>query len=708
MRQTLHSLSLSLITTVILIGLSSLSRPTLAQAYSKEDIAIKAAFGDADLQSLRKKMERIRSHDYSRKLPDSNFLSEVQFVKPGELCVDLWGGCNGKKNSYKEYLEFKLNLMDAGKELNSVQDSMNKYLNTIKNDRSSGGDEVSKDVNRMFDTYRSNVSTDLEKRGFKKVFGVDLALGDPGSVLIGGLQSSVNFLGSRIKFGIDLAPAVSEVYMLSLSKGAISPSDLLSNKDQVRGATSSKMSPKDLNKIVPLLSTMHGLIPEIFKEFLENKNDIRKIDLSGQALALSQVVKEFGEIDDLNLLVPSTIKSIAEIQKKMEHIKQLDESLKILTEYQALSSDDEFFIKTDRLSAVLDIAFESSSIIKDIMEVSKLSNSPAGKKFLERLGTWQTIATSTKKAAFDEGLNFLRDEELSRSYRQLQNHEQQMQVSVDRYQQYIDSASFLIGNYIDATNAPNNNNSAPASAFQNHLTATTSGTSSHIGSASYSFRIPNQPIQTESQSRNFASRGTRESIQRANEYTNGQIVKAPLDIGLTWNQDTKLDLDSHLVTPNGEHIYFSERGKLNEAPNAFLYRDSIPNGGLKGAEQTRITQFQDGQYRFYVYNYSDATGEEAARIAGPNGLSNSGATVKLYEGGAPLTDVPNNPAVFDLNNPNVQKVGSPYPGNSTFNVPANQPGNAWYVFRLDTRTGILTRVDRLGNAPDSRSVPSVR
>ena len=232
--------------------------------------------------------------------------------------------------------------------------------------------------------------------------------------------------------------------------------------------------------------------------------------------------------------------------------------------------------------------------------------------------------------------------------------------------------------------------------------------SSHIGSASCSFKSPNQAIQDEALVQTIASRSRGQSPQQANQYTNGQIVKVPLDIGLSWNQSTKLDLDSHLVTPNSEHIYFSKRGNLNESPNAFLYRDSIPDGGLKGAEQTRITQFQNGEYRFYVYNFSDSSGSAAAQAAGPNGLSNSGATVKLYEGGATLTNVPNDSNLFDLNDPNVQRVGNPYPGNSTFTVPTNQPGNTWYVFKLNTKTGILYRVDRLGNSPNSIGVPNVR
>jgi hypothetical protein len=179
--------------------------------------------------------------------------------------------------------------------------------------------------------------------------------------------------------------------------------------------------------------------------------------------------------------------------------------------------------------------------------------------------------------------------------------------------------------------------------------------------------------------------------EKRSEYTDGTIVKAPIDIGLTWNQFTNLDLDSHTVTPNGEHVYFSERGSLTQAPFTFLYRDSIPAGGIKGAEQTRITQFQDGTYRFYIYNYSDQ------QNLAPAGLSNSAAKVQIFQGGAPLTDIPNDPNTFNLNDPTLQKVGQPYPGENTFNVPTGQSGNTWYVFKLDTRTGILTKVNRFGN-----------
>jgi Lipase (class 3) len=193
-----------------------------------------------------------------------------------------------------------------------------------------------------------------------------------------------------------------------------------------------------------------------------------------------------------------------------------------------------------------------------------------------------------------------------------------------------------------------------------------------------------------------------ENLQQKSQYTDGTIVKAPIDIGLEWNQSTKLDLDSHTVTPSGDHVYFSQRGSLTNAPNTFLYRDSIPAAGKLGAEQTRITTFQEGDYRFYIYNFSDQ------QNLAPAGLSNSSAKVQLFQGGGLLSDIPNDPNVFDLNDPKLQKVGQPYPGTNTFNVPTGQSGNAWYVFKLNTRTGILNRVDRFSNVDSSSNVPKFK
>jgi pimeloyl-ACP methyl ester carboxylesterase len=246
----------------------------------------------------------------------------------------------------------------------------------------------------------------------------------------------------------------------------------------------------------------------------------------------------------------------------------------------------------------------------------------------------------------------------------------------------------------------------PTDVMLSGLTGITQTGSSPIGSASNHFPITtytqfkaaDRPVQDE------LDRGQFRPIneQEKNTYTNGTIVKAPLDIGLTWNQSTKLDLDSHTVTPSGDHVYFSQRGSLNNTPNTFLYRDSIPAAGQLGAEQTRITKFQEGEYRFYIYNFSDQ------QNLAPAGLSNSSAKVQLFQGGGLLSDIPNDPNVFNLNDPKLQNVGQPYPGTNTFNVPTGQSGNAWYVFKLNTRTGILNRVDRFSNVDSSSNIPKFK
>ncbi len=226
----------------------------------------------------------------------------------------------------------------------------------------------------------------------------------------------------------------------------------------------------------------------------------------------------------------------------------------------------------------------------------------------------------------------------------------------------------------------------------------TSQGSSHITSANcYISRAPDENLYFDKIRDSLP-----EAPEQKSQYTDGTIVRAPIDIGLTWNQSTNLDLDSHTVTPNGDHVYFDARGSLTQSPNTFLYRDSIPAIGRLGAEQTRITAFQDGTYRFYIYNFSDQ------QNLAPSGLSNSAAKVEIFQDGKPLTDIPNDPNVFDANDPKVQQVGQPYPGQNTFNVPTGQSGNTWYVFKLNTRTGILNRVDRFGNVDSSVNVPKFR
>jgi hypothetical protein len=269
---------------------------------------------------------------------------------------------------------------------------------------------------------------------------------------------------------------------------------------------------------------------------------------------------------------------------------------------------------------------------------------------------------------------------------------------------YEDKIKSILDEKITSINADN---------FNLYNSCITQASASHITSSSCFMRPKDSS--TAFASTNIFDKGNSIAKIRTEQekgiYTNGIIVNAPLDITLTWNYSTQLDLDSHLVTPNESHVYFNNRGSLDMPPNAFLYRDSIPDPSIKltngasriGAEQTRITTFNPGEYRFYVHNFSESLGTVSSK---GNNISTSGAKVNIFEGGKPLSNQPNDPKSFDFNNESYQNVGNPYK-DGDFSVPINQSGNTWYVFKLNTRTGILTPVNSSGNQT-TINVPTVR
>jgi hypothetical protein len=257
------------------------------------------------------------------------------------------------------------------------------------------------------------------------------------------------------------------------------------------------------------------------------------------------------------------------------------------------------------------------------------------------------------------------------------------------------------------------NSWSQVSIMQNQLTAITQGGSSHIGSAAYF--IGRSPVQDSVREQQYS--GARiPNLQQRSEYTDGFILQPPVDVVLTWNQNTKLDLDSHLTGPPASadqnnpvrfHTYWNARGSLDGTPNALLYRDTIPDPDInlsrseqarQGPEQTRINVVQPGVYRFYVHNYSNANGTLTGNAAGAEGLSISGARVEVYNAGNAIPS-------FDPNNPTVQGVGTRI--GQPINAPTGQQGNVWAVFELDTRTGILRKVNiPFGNINDPAKVPS--
>ncbi len=74
-----------------------------------------------------------------------------------------------------------------------------------------------------------------------------------------------------------------------------------------------------------------------------------------------------------------------------------------------------------------------------------------------------------------------------------------------------------------------------------------------------------------------------------------------ISIRLTWGQ-SPLDVDSHLLTPQGAHVYYLNKGSLTAAPYANLDIDDITS---YGPEIVTISRLARGTYRYYLNNFSN-------------------------------------------------------------------------------------------------------
>lgn len=209
------------------------------------------------------------------------------------------------------------------------------------------------------------------------------------------------------------------------------------------------------------------------------------------------------------------------------------------------------------------------------------------------------------------------------------------------------------------------------------------GNTSHFGSVDYYFNPLNiVPTYNNRQ---------RETIQE-NPYlaAGSRIVEAPADIVLNWGA-RPADLDSHLTGPvdaSGRerfHTFYANRGSLDAAPNALLYRDDTSHGvGRENLpEQTRINVTQPGVYNFYVHDYSNM------HQTGSMEMSNSGARVSLHSAG-------------NRELPEGRNLGTKV---AEYSIPTNREGTAWHVFELDTRRNVITPVNTLYNVSDPTKVP---
>lgn len=126
---------------------------------------------------------------------------------------------------------------------------------------------------------------------------------------------------------------------------------------------------------------------------------------------------------------------------------------------------------------------------------------------------------------------------------------------------------------------------------------------------------------------------------------------------LSWGL-TPSDLDSHMWTPDGSHIYFSSVGSETVSPYTQLDVDDTTS---YGPETITVFYAQPGSYRYSVYNFSEGSSTV---------LSDSEATVRLFGQSGLIRE---------------------------WNVPYGH-GYWWNVFAIDGNTGQVTDINEIGNA----------
>jgi uncharacterized protein YfaP (DUF2135 family) len=91
---------------------------------------------------------------------------------------------------------------------------------------------------------------------------------------------------------------------------------------------------------------------------------------------------------------------------------------------------------------------------------------------------------------------------------------------------------------------------------------------------------------------------------------------AGITMKLTWGA-LPSDLDSHLITPAGDHVFYSAKGALIAVPFANL---DVDDTSSYGPEVVTITKLMVGTYKYTVHNYSEY---------GDGPIASSGARVEL-------------------------------------------------------------------------------
>jgi len=103
-----------------------------------------------------------------------------------------------------------------------------------------------------------------------------------------------------------------------------------------------------------------------------------------------------------------------------------------------------------------------------------------------------------------------------------------------------------------------------------------------------------------------------DSSMKQNVQAAGGKVDGVLRFSLQWNdrEYNRNDYDAHCVEPNGNHIYFSNAGRRHSSTGVLDVDIVSPRQGIPAVENIAWERLLDGDYHFYVKNYSHNGGTD--------------------------------------------------------------------------------------------------
>lgn len=165
--------------------------------------------------------------------------------------------------------------------------------------------------------------------------------------------------------------------------------------------------------------------------------------------------------------------------------------------------------------------------------------------------------------------------------------------------------------------------------------------------------------------------GTVTNVQMVMSPGNGEAIGiGALRVVLTWGASPS-DLDSHLYAPDNKyHIFYRQKEYYDENGHLCANLD-VDDTTSFGPETTTVLLPEDGVYQFFVHDYSNRYKTDSKE------MSNSSAKIVVY-----------------INN--VEKA--------TYNIPADQVGNVWYVFNYDSVNGNINGINQIYNHTDPTDI----